>query len=397
MNLKSSLPDPDPTALERCREIEALLQRDIAQSATRSIGFDQFMARALYEPELGYYVSENEIFGADGDFITAPESGSIFSNVIGHWCESLLPHAGDRLLEFGAGTGQLALDICKALLRRAPDSDWHYTIVDRSERLVRRQRERFERELPEALSRITWYLELPSETRYDIVIANEVVDAMPARRWEIQDSTVAELAVGFRDGHFHWSRRDAVEAPAEILSVAAQLPSGYRTESIPGLAAWLKEVRDVIDSGVLLLLDYGYPRHEYLHASRTDGTLKCHYKHHVHGDPFFYPGAQDITVCVDFSTVADIAFDAGFEIAGFTSQAHFLLGNDVENVMRTIAGDDPVKHYELAQQAKTLLLPGEMGETVKVMACTAGGGITPGGFEHDLRYRLGGFAEAQGI
>ncbi len=171
---------------------------------------------------------------------------------------------------------------------------------------------------------------------------------------------------------------------------AAALPDGYVSEANPALGPWLTAMRARLARAVVLLADYGYPRHEYLHPARATGTLKCHYLHHVHDDPFLYPGLQDITASVDFTAVAEQAFEAGFEVLGYATQVHFLLDCGLDTVLSAANGDE-VERYRLAQEAKLLLLPGSMGQTFKFMALGVGEAPVLLGFRHDERHRLDGF------
>lgn len=391
MNLLPSLPDPDQATLERSQQLEDMLRHDIAESSHGCIGFDHFMQRALYEPALGYYASEHPIFGPDGDFVTAPESGDLFNACVAGWVQNSMSASDTHIVEYGAGSGRLAVTVVRQLMAGDEDAPWRYHIVEPSESLRVRQQALFAEELPMADERIVWHSDHPGEEVCGLIIANEVIDAMPAKRWQVEDGEFSELAVGCRETGFCWQPLSAVTAPESLQRLAGQLGDGYVSETIPMLGSWLAAIKSRLRTGVILIVDYGYPRHEFLHQSRTDGTLKCHYRHHVHDNPFWLPGGQDITTSVDFSTLAELALDVGFEVAGFTTQANFLIENDLETIMANASGGDASRQYALAQHAKRLLLPGEMGEVIKVMMLATGDHPGIAEFRNDQTHRLGGY------
>lgn len=386
MNASQSLPDPDPAALERSRLLGARLRAAIAASADGVIGFDAFMSMALYEPGLGYYASGERIFGRGGDFVTAPEAGSLFAACLAEQCRELLGD-DDVIVEYGGGSGRLAADLLGTLAARhaAPA---RYLMVEPSAGLVARQRARLANLAATCATRIEWYTDHPPAGCSGVVVANEVLDALPAQRFVVEEGRWREVVVGLDGEAFAWRSRDYDGALLDH-AWAADLPDGYLTEVQPGLDAWLAALRARLAHGVVLLFDYGYPRHEYLHPARTRGTLQCHYRHHVHDDALRWPGLQDLTASVDFTRVAEAAFAAGFEVAGYTSQAQFLLHAGLEGLLA--AAGDETERYRLAQQAKLLLLPGAMGQTFKCMALSVGAPPALRGFRHDERHRLEGF------
>lgn len=384
--MNSSLPDPDRKALERSRQLVAHIRSAIV-SAGGMVGFDTFMAMALYEAGCGYYAGPATIFGRGGDFVTAPEAGSLFAACLAEQCAVIL-REGDSIVEYGAGSGRLACDLL-CLLQQAERLPVNYYIVEPSASLRARQ-QALCAELPLTLrSRVRWCDEHPPVGVCGVVLANEVLDAMPVERCIVADGCWRELTVALDGERFEWTTRPYSGASFE-QRWAAKLPQGYISEANPGMGAWLFAMRARLMRGVVLLVDYGYPRHEYLHPSRVGGTLKCHYQHHVHDDPFLYPGLQDITASVDFTAVAEHAFAAGFDVLGYATQAHFLLDNGLESVLAGAAGDTAAR-YRLAQEAKLLLLPGSMGQTFKCMALGVGDAPQLDGFLHDERYRLDGF------
>ena len=386
MVMNSSLPDPDHEALERSRQLAARIRAAIV-AAGGMLGFDSYMAMALYEPGLGYYTGHAAIFGRAGDFVTAPEAGSLFAACVARQCAAMLKD-GDGIVEYGAGSGRLACDLLR-LLQQAERLPAYYCIVEPSAALRARQQAACAL-LPAALrTRLRWCDTHPAAGVHGVVLANEVLDAMPVERCIVAAGRWRELTVALDGERFVWSSRPYGGSTFDA-TWAAKLPEGYISEANPALASWLTAMRGRLARAVVLLVDYGYPRHEYRHDTRVGGTLKCHYQHHVHDDPFLYPGLQDITASVDFTAVAEQALVAGFDVLGYTTQAHFLLDNGLESVLAAVGGNE-VARYRLAQQAKLLLLPGSMGQTFKVMALGVGDTPQLAGFLHDERYRLDGF------
>lgn len=391
MSAPASLPDPDPAGLARSRRLAALIRADIAASPAGAIPFADYMRRVLYEPGLGYYASDNPIFGAAGDFVTAPESGGLFAACLARQCRDILGDDGEVVVEYGAGSGRLAGALCGTLLGTDPALRYH--IVEPSAALRARQREHLEHTVPELVERVSWSADHVA-AGVGVIVANEVLDAMPAARVRAVDAGAEALGVGLDGDAFVWRAMGRPEPPppAAFLAALAAHPAGYVSEYLPGLETWCEGLAGVLSRGVALIADYGYARHEYLHPARRDGTLKCHYRHHVHDDPFFLPGLQDLTVSVDFTHLAEAAAAAGFRVAGYTTQARFLIGCGLEQIMADAAGVSAVDDYARAQEAKRLLLPGEMGETFKFMALAMDYDAALCGFVIDERHRLDGFA-----
>ena len=391
----SSLPDPDPGALERSRLLCTLISDEI-ERCDGAIGFDQFMQLALFEPELGYYAAESPIFGPSGDFVTAPESGELFAQCLVGQCLDVLSEIGGSVLEYGAGSGRLACSLLENL-RKHNALPEQYVIVEPSAVMRARQRTLIEQSAPYFIDRMRWYGEQPQGEFIGFVVANEMLDAMPIKRFIVQQGTIKELGVGLVDEHFGWHVMDTAVTAFPTNESAYEwheLPDNYISEVNPSLEEWLRKLHGVLRKGVVLIIDYGYPRHEYLHESRSQGTLKCHYQHRVHADPFFYPGLQDITAAVEFTTVAETANRVGFELAGFAAQTRFLIACGLEEIIAAQTSDDPALCYEHAQEAKLLLLPSEMGQTCKVIALATNYERQLHRFDDDERHRLRGFAGA---
>ena len=357
------------------------------------LSFERFMDAALYAPGLGYYRAGARKLGAGGDFTTAPEVSPLFGACIAGQCAEVLSAlGGGSILEIGAGSGRLAVDVLSRLeaLGSLPDRYW---ILEISGDLRERQRRLVERCLPGLSARVIW-LDAPPEASFDgLILANEVLDALPVRRFRWHREGVMELGVVMEDGHFAWGPRPAAKSLAEACGRLAQAgggwDDGYVSEYCPRLEAWTQSVTRSLGRGAALWFDYGLPRSQYYLPERHEGTLMCHFRQRAHGDPFLYPGLQDITAWVDYTLLAEASREAGFTVEGFTTQSYFLAGLKVDEQMRAMAGDDANLFARLAGQARRLMLPGEMGERFKAMAWLRGLDLPLSGFAlQDLRHTL---------
>jgi len=339
--------------------------------------FSAFMQAALYEPELGYYMADGALFGGAGDFTTAPELSPLFAACLANAVAPLLDAAGDgELLELGAGSGRLAAELVAALVRRG-GAPRRYRIVEPSPRLRDRQR-RLLGQVPAGTTAFEWIDTPPRGDWSGVAIANEVVDALPVERFRITPGGCEAIGVAADGDGFRWR---AGPADAELASAVAalqqrlpeRLPPGFVSELRLGQDAWLRAAAAALSRGVLLVVDYGLPRAHYYHASRAGGTLAAFRRHRGIDDLLAAPGTQDLTAWVDFSALADSAQAAGLELAGFATQAHFLLETGIEPELARLVEAAPERDRPAHRQAAaTLLLPGEMGERFKVMALARG-------------------------
>ncbi len=368
MEVQLKFPVPPKDALAHSQRLERLIQ-DQLSIAGGWISFAKYMELALYAPGLGYYSAGARKFGVDGDFTTAPEISPLYarclSNILAPVVQSF-DHG--MILELGGGTGVLAVEVLLALEQRDALPD-RYLMLDVSADLRERQQSLVEEKVPDLAHLVEWIDSLPGAAFDGVILANEVIDALPVERFVISGDDVQAVGVGDRDGSLVWSRGvagnnlcEGVRAIENMLNT--KLPSGYESEFSPGLPPWISGLAGVLANGIVMLADYGYPRRDYYHADRTQGTLRCHYRHRSHDDPFLYPGLQDITAWVDFSAVAEAAQDAGFSLEVYTTQAQFLLGAGIDAEFATMSGTDQLV---AAQQARVLLMPGEMGEHFKLM------------------------------
>jgi SAM-dependent MidA family methyltransferase len=354
--------------------------------------FDEYLQRVLYAPGLGYYSAGAQKFGAAGDFTTAPELSPLFGRCLARAAAPIVGATGGDVLEFGAGSGRLAATLLPALAALGA-TPRRYLILEVSAELRARQQVLLGG-LPAALgARVDWLDRPPAAPLSGVVLANEVADALPFGCFAIRAAGPVARGVALdAAGRLAWA-----EAPADAglcaelarveADIGAALPEGYVSELCPAAGAWIRTIAATLGQGAALLIDYGVGRREYYHAARSGGTLRCHYRHRAHSDPFLHPGMQDITAWVDFTRLAEAAVDSGLEVAGYCTQAAFLLGNDIEADIA--AGADARTRARIGGEARQLLLPGEMGETFKVMALTRDWDAGVGGFGlQDLRRLL---------
>ena len=379
----AELPTPSDDALRQCAALVAEIRRAI-ERAGGWIDFARYMELALYAPGLGYYSAGSTKLGGAGDFVTAPELSRSFARALGLTLDAeLATLRSNELLELGGGSGALAANLLDTFARLGRDV--RYFILEPSADLRQRQ----ERALARFAGKVQWLERLPEVPFTGVVVANEVLDALPVARFAIEAGEPLALGVVAAHDGFDWQRaRASSELAAAVRgierSLGTPLPNGYASEVCVALPAWFRALGAGLERGSLLFVDYGLVRSDYYHEQRRDGTLICHYRHRAHGNPFVYPGLQDITAWVDFSACAEAATAAGFAVAGFTTQGQYLL-----NVLAALPPELAVDLASPQEQSalKTLILPGEMGERFKVVLLRKGvdGPALPG---KDFRYRL---------
>lgn len=371
-----ALPLPDADAQAHSDRLSALIADQIRQGGGW-ISFARYLELVLYAPGLGYYSAGSRKFGAAGDFVTAPEMTPLFGQALARQVAEIMAQSAPEIIEAGAGTGLLAADLLLALeaLGSAPE---RYRILDLSPDLAERQRNTIATRAPHLLHRVEWLDRLP-EHFSGVLIGNEVLDAMPAHLVVWGQATVERgVALATEPGHpraFVYADRPLaadLAAAVELIEQSCRPSEAYQSEISLANRAWVGELSRRLDVGAILLFDYGFPRHEYYHPQRGGGTLMCHYRHHAHGDPFYLPGLQDVTVHVDFTTIAEAAFDQGLSVLGYTAQSHFLLNCGLLDLLE--ATTDPVRRAREASAVHKLISPSEMGELFKVIAL--GKGIT---------------------
>lgn len=375
---EGALPLPSDLEREHSQRLTALIRQRLSEGP---LSFAEYMELALYAPGLGYYMAGARKFGAGGDFITAPEVSPLFGRALAVQCREILDglDAGSQqtILEIGAGSGALAVAILSSL---SDLTMLHYQVLEPSPELADRQRATIAAALgAEALARVSWLSELPEEI-HGVIIANEVVDALPAERFLKRSDALGDIwqvGVGAESADDRLidvateaptALRDAIEAIESDLDTP--LPAGYASELNLQAGPWLTAVAASLSHGVMLLIDYGYPRRERYSAERGRGTLACYYRHRAHDDAYRWPGLQDITTHVDFTSLAEAGTAAGLDFLGYTSQAAFLMANDVLALAEAemAQAESEPERIAVSRAVKTLTLPGEMGERFQVLA-----------------------------
>lgn len=361
----AQLPLPDTQALAHSQQLTALIRSEI-KAASGSISFARYMHLALYAPGLGYYSGGAQKFGSAGDFVTAPEISPLFAQTLARQAAQVLRITQGGILELGAGTGRLAAELLLEL-QRLDQLPQRYMILEVSGQLRERQQATLQQKLSaELMQRVEWLEDLPNGFE-GLALANEVLDALPVHMIKTTDQGICERGVTWNSDHFAWSDRALSAGPLLEQASKHALVQEYVTEiclAAPGLIASLA---GSLNRGVLLFIDYGFPRHEYYHAQRRQGTLMCHYRHYAHDDPFVYPGLQDITAHVDFTAVAEAGIANGMQLMGYCSQAQFLINCGITDLLGRVSPQDMASYAPLAAQAQKLLSPAEMGELFKVI------------------------------
>jgi SAM-dependent MidA family methyltransferase len=362
------------------------------------IPFDEYMRIALYEPALGYYSAGARKFGEGGDFTTAPEISPLFGQLLAVQCAQVLEAlGGGDILEPGAGTGALAAQLLSALdeLGCLPH---RYRILEVSAELRERQRARIATLPPALAARVEWLEGPPAQDWRGVVVANEVLDALPCERFAWREDSAPGgnvVARGVALDQQQWPCwRDGpagIALTEEVARVRHDLvlpwPAPYESEVCTRVGPWIAALTSTLQQGLALFIDYGLPRREYYHPSRGSGTLRCHYRQLAHEDPFRHPGLEDITAWVDFTRVAEAAEATGLDVLGYTTQAGLLLSLGLERQVAHAA--DEASRLRLASQARQLVMPTEMGETFKAIALGRGIGQPLLGFAlQDLMERL---------
>ncbi|WP_300086419.1 class I SAM-dependent methyltransferase [uncultured Nitrosomonas sp.] len=367
-----ALPLPDPSEQKYSDTLKVTIYEQITRSGGW-ISFADYMETVLYTPGLGYYSGGTAKFGMEGDFVTAPEISPLFGETLARYAAHILkPVKQGSILELGAGSGKLAVDLLRAL-EQLDCLPQHYYILDLSADLQQRQRTTIEQRIPHLASRVSWLSALPEQFE-GLILANEVLDAMPVHLAVWQNGSIAERGITWRDQRLAWQDRLLTEGD-ELYNIAQQLPPADLPSPHPYLSEislanrhFIRSLATLLQRGAILLVDYGFGQSEYYHPQRHQGTLMCHYRHHAHDAPFFLPGLQDITSHTDFSAVAQAALDSGLQLGGYTTQAHFLINCGITDLLARTPADQMGNYLPLVSQVQRLISPAEMGELFKVMA-----------------------------
>lgn len=386
-NANDILPEPPEELKHLSTELADRIREKIARDGP--LPFSQYMEMALYEPGLGYYSAGLQKFGAGGDFVTAPQIGDVFARCLARQIAQVAAAIpGYEVIEAGAGSGALAADLLNALGNTHAPA--RYRILERSAHLRQVQKETIEQHAPGWLDRVSWLDVPPDDGWRGVFLANEVLDALVVERFRIGADGPRQMLVTAGDSGFEWTDGPCTEpVQTRIRSILDGLETppgaGYRSELNVHLPAWLDAVTASLESGLALFIDYGYTRRDYYHPGRRDGTLICHYLHRAHADPFSWPGLTDISASVDFTALAEAADACGLEVCGYTSQAMFLLGCGLGDLLAESGRLSERERLRVNNQVRLLTLPGEMGERFQVMALSRG-------LDEDLTENLLGFA-----
>lgn len=380
----------DSEAQASSRQLQGEILQSIKQEG--ALSFSQFMQMALYHPRWGYYTGPSYKFGEKGDFVTAPELGPLFARCLARQSFQILQHLGNgNILEFGAGSGRMAVDILLELeaLDCLPEK---YYILEASGNLRFSQQQTVKQQLPHLASRVHWVEQLHTITPFKgVILANEVLDAIPVHRFIVGQESIREMRVDHRQD-WQWVEAEfsePLQSRCEDILHSMHLTPGYQSELHFIAEDWLRTLAESLQQGSIILIDYGFPDHEYYHEQRSSGTLMCHYQHRSHTDVFANIGLQDITSHVNFSTIANVGEKSGLELAGYTSQAYFLISNGLEQVARLDQISDHRQQIEMSQNIKKLTLPNEMGELFKVIAFNKFIDLKLQGFDlYDHRHKL---------
>ncbi len=366
----TTLPVPDAAALAHSQQLVSEIRTAI-DNAGGWIDFARYMHLALYAPGLGYYSGGAKKFGRAGDFVTAPEISPLFAQTLARQAAQVLRLTQGEILELGAGTGRLAIELLLALhkLEQLPG---RYLIMEVSAQLRELQRNNLQQALPpELMQRVQWLDELP-DAFGGLMLGNEVLDALPVHVVTTDTGQGYELGVACNGQGFTWIQQPLSGGQLSELAAKLPLPSGYTTELCPAATGLIASLSRILQQGIMLFIDYGFPRREYYHPQRVHGTLMCHYRHYAHDDPFLHPGLQDITAHVDFTSIAEAGVANHMQLLGYCGQAQFLINCGITEILTRVSPQDMAAYAPLASQAQKLLSPAEMGELFKVIALGKG-------------------------
>ena len=382
----ASLPIPSAQALAHSAQLQSLIQQHIQQQGGW-IDFATFMHMGLYTPGLGYYSGGAKKFGFGGDFVTAPEISPLFAQALAKQVAQVLQLTQGAVLELGAGTGKLAVDLLLTLdeLDTLPT---HYYILEVSDYLRQVQREHLKQKLPEVLfEKLIWLDTLPTIFR-GMVLGNEVLDAIPVHIVGKQQGVLVERGVVWQEG-FVWQDKPLTTGPLFSDVAVLDLPDAYLTEISPAATGLIHSMANCLTDGVIVMLDYGFGASEYYHPQRKAGTLMCHFQHHAHDNPLINVGLQDVTAHVNFTAIAEAAVSQQLQVLGYLNQANFLINCGLLQLLERTSPEDMQVYAPMVSAVQKLLSPAEMGELFKVILL--GKGIDEpliGAMQGDKRHTL---------
>lgn len=358
-----NLPDPSATAAASSQALQSLIADEIRQNSN-FIPFSRFMELALYTPGYGYYTGGAHKIGAAGDFITAPTISPLFGQTLARQLAGLLPQTAGNIYEFGAGTGELAT----TLLQQLSDGLNHYYIIEVSNELAERQKQCILEKVPQAAAKVIHLTALPEQ--FDgIIIGNEVLDAMPCEIVKREHGGFWQMGVALENQSFIQTARP-LEQQELLKAAAGYFPASepYTSELHPAQHAFIRTLAEKLVRGGMIFIDYGFDAAQYYHPQRHMGTFIGHYRHHTVHDPFFHIGLTDLTAHVNFTDIAQAATDAGLDLIGYTTQAHFLLNLGITEILAQTAQPDSADYIRETAAVHQLVGQHEMGELFKVIA-----------------------------
>ena len=328
------------------------------------IPFGHFMHEALYAPEVGYYVAGKHKLGKQGDFVTAPELSPMFGSALAKDIDRFLeahPHA--CILELGPGTGKLASSILRHL--KHAEKLNHYLLLEVSPDLIHAQNTHLKDNVSDTLYKKVQHIQALPTNFTGIIIANEVADAMPVERFQIQ-ANIQQQYVEYHNGSFRpfYTKSTDQHLIDQVERLNMTLPPGYVSEINLALGSWVRSLAECLEAGYITIIDYGYDQNTYYQIERHGGTLKCFFQHRAHDDPFIHVGLQDITAHVNFSTIARAAIQSGLDIVGYAEQGHFLMNLGIAEIAQSYYIQDPLK---TAHALKLFTMPSQMGSVCKAI------------------------------
>jgi SAM-dependent MidA family methyltransferase len=388
MHFNTTLPQPTPDEMELSNHLKHLIKLKINDEG--DISFHDYMEMALYHPQYGYYTSGIQTIGESGDFITAPEISPLFSQCIAVQYQQILePYPESELIEIGAGSGKMCIDLL-TVLEKMNALPSHYYILELSHLLRKNQKINIEKQIPHLAHKVQWLDKIENEFK-GIIVANEVLDAMPVNLFKIENNHCLEAYVTHELDQLKLIHKKSSHNLQivfnQLLKNGINFEEGYESEINCWAEPWLATLANNLQQGVILLIDYGHSQKEYYHPQRSLGTLMNYYRHHTHQNPLIYPGIQDITCHVNFTQIADSALKLGLNLSGYANQANFLINCGLLEMNNNQM--DIKAQLEFASQIKKLTLPSEMGEKFKVMSLSKNIQLPLVGFQsQDIRHKL---------
>lgn len=367
----TALPTPSAESQHYSQQLCDLVQKKIVTSGGW-IRFSELMQMALYTPELGYYAGGSQKFGTiqngGGDFITAPQLTPLFAQALARQVAQVVSLTQGDVLELGAGTGLLAADLLLALARLNQLPNQYY-ILEVSSHLRLIQQETLKERLSSALfEKVVWLDTLPTHF-VGIMIGNEVLDAIPVHLLVKKNDALYERGVTF-DESLTWQDKPLQDVALSKLIDADALPNDYVTEVCPAANGLIRSLATALQTGAILMIDYGFSASEYYHPQRNEGTLMCHYQHYAHSNPLINLGLQDITAHVNFTAIAEAGLAQDLSLHGYCNQAQFLMSCGILDVLGAVSPDDAAAYMPMAAAVQKLLSPAEMGDLFKVISFT---------------------------